>query len=68
MDTLGLQLRSMRYLPDNQTYVGIINTVSTCNLICKESEQQIAAFLKSCHQALHGVLARVCDYAATWQR
>lgn len=28
MDTLGLQLRSMRYLPDNQTYVGIINTMS----------------------------------------
>jgi hypothetical protein len=27
MDTLGLQLRTLRYLPDNQTYVGLINTV-----------------------------------------
>jgi hypothetical protein len=27
MDTLGLQVRTLRYLPDNQTYVGIVNTV-----------------------------------------
>jgi hypothetical protein len=27
MDTLGLQVRTLRYLPDNQTYVGLINTV-----------------------------------------
>ncbi|KAF6264679.1 Non-structural maintenance of chromosomes element 1 [Scenedesmus sp. NREL 46B-D3] len=28
MDTLGLQLRTLRYLPDSQTYVGLINTMS----------------------------------------
>jgi ribosomal protein L30/L7E len=37
MDTLGLQVRTLRYLPDNQTYVGIINTVrevSCCRSTC----------------------------------
>lgn len=33
MDTLGLQLRTLRYLPDSQTYVGLINTVRVCGSV-----------------------------------
>jgi hypothetical protein len=42
MDTLGLQVRTLRYLPDNQTYVGLINTVSTADYFASNNASYVA--------------------------